>query len=158
MKPIRCDSSCAISAPPAPMPIAMPQMVTTRRSTGMYSGGACTVASASSINGATGRPLDALNGVGAPSGTLRSALRFVLAEHRRRGEVDLGGYEPALEQFGQRDLVVAIHFAQRRHELVLDRWRRTGEQIPAGLRHRDLDSALVRGRRGSRHVSSLDEP
>src|SRR5512146_773959 len=145
MKPIKCDSSCAISAPPAPMPSAMPQMVTTRRSTGTYSGGACTVASASSIDGATGRPLDALNSGGAPSGTLRSALRFVLAEHRRRGEVDLGGDEPALEQFGQRDLVIAVHVAQRGHELVLNGRRRAGEQISPGLCDRDLDSPLVRG-------------
>src|SRR5512146_1303710 len=111
MNPIRRVSTWAISAPHAPIPSASAQIVTTRRSTGRYSGGACTVASASSIDGATGRPAAALSGVGSPSGTLRSRLRLVFAKHRRRRKIDLRGDQPSLEEIGQRVLIVAWHVA-----------------------------------------------
>ena len=84
-------------------------------STGRYSGGAWMHASAGSSDGATGSPSAALSG------------RMLTVRHfpNRRphphspsiggdGEVDLRVAHPALEQIGQRVLLVGRHGAQRR--------------------------------------------
>src|SRR4051794_36849691 len=120
MKPIRWVSRLAIRAAAAPTNTARSEMKMTRRSIGAYCGGAWTVASAGAREGATGSPSSPLREESSSSATRRSDVQFVLAEHRRRGNIYLREVKPPLEQVGERGLIARSHRVQGIHHLRLD--------------------------------------
>src|SRR5438874_13116038 len=99
---MRRVSTLASTAAPIPTSTAIAEMTTTRRSTGTYSGGASTAASAGSSDGATGKPLAAFNGVFESSCTPDESSRLVLEHHRGRRQVDPAGEYPQIEKLSQR--------------------------------------------------------
>src|SRR3989440_5390824 len=155
---MRRVSTLASSAAPIPTSTAIAEMTTTRRSTGTYSGGASTAASAGSSDGATGKPLAAFNGVCDSSGTPDASSRLVLEHHRWRRQVDPAGKYPQLEQLRQRGPLIGTHPRHAVYEITLHGWRRAAEQALASGRQRNVHATAI-GRRGdTRHESTVDQP
>src|SRR4051812_38426721 len=134
IRPMSLVSTLARSAAPMPTSTAIAEMTTTRWSTGLYSGGASTVASAGASDGATGNPLAAFNGVSVSSGTPHPSGRLVFEHHRWRGEVDTAGENPRLEEFGESRALLGRHTRHTMHQIALDGGRRAGQHALAGWR------------------------
>src|SRR5438067_6565195 len=109
MSPMRPVSTLASTAAPIPTSTAIAEMTTTRLSTGTYSGGASTAASAGSSDGATGKPLAAFSGVCDSSGTPDARSRLVLEHHGRGGQIDSTCEHPQLEELGERRSLISAH-------------------------------------------------
>src|SRR6478672_6818746 len=124
MSPIRRVSTLASRAAPTPTSVAMPQMMTTRWSTGAYSGGASTVASTGASDGATGKPLAALSGVCVSSATRHASGRLVLEHHWRSCQVDAAREDPCLQEVGECRALLGLHARHAVNQVALYRWRR----------------------------------
>src|SRR5690349_15857283 len=132
---MRLVRTLASSAAPTPTSTAMPEIVITRRSTGEYSGGASTVASAGASEGATGRavaaasaPVGEFSGDSPSSGTRDASPGLVLEDHRWCGEVDPGGEDPGLQQLGQRGPLLGTHARHSLDEIILNCRRRVAQK------------------------------
>src|SRR4051812_33431050 len=121
MSPMRLVRITAMTAPPAPMSIASPEITATRLLTGRYSGGAWSERRAGSSDGAIGRPSAAFSGVWLGSGTSGTAVPILeFADHRRRGDIDLGSVQPSLEKIRELSLLLRRHMGQAVDELHLN--------------------------------------
>src|SRR5437763_1735459 len=157
INPMRRVSTFARSAAPTPTNTAIPEMMTTRWSTGTYSGGASTVASAGAKDGATGNPLAAFSGVWDSSGTPDASSRLVLEHHWWGRQIDPTREHPQLEQLGQRGLLLRPHPGHAVDEITLHSRRRTAQQALAGGGQGNVYSTSIGGRRDARHESAVDQ-
>lgn len=148
-----------------PTRTAIAEIVITRRSTGAYSGGASTVASAGASEGATGMPVaaaeapvGAFSGDSLSSGTRDASSWLVFEHHWWGGEIDSGGQDPGLQQFGERMLSFRRHARHRRDEIILNRRGCVVQQLLSRWGERNLYPPPVRVRRDARHEPALDQP
>src|SRR5690242_5083644 len=158
MSPMRRVRTMASSAAPMPTSTAMPEMTTTRWSTGAYSGGGSTVASDGASDGATGSPLAALRGVGDSSATRHASSGLVLEHHRWCGEIDAAREHPSLQQLGEHRALFGLHARHAVHEIALHGWWRSAQHAVAIGRERDLHAPAICLRRHAGDQTTLDEP